>query len=118
MIVSVDKGTTYTKTSTLVSFKSTIREYDNNELDFGQDKIIVQYNNKQYVIGEDGKTNTNLFKSQHGETKLLILTGIALSNPHQTTQNICLMTGLPVARIGYEKDTMQSLFQYTHNSKL
>ena len=55
MLIAVDKGTTYTKTSKQISFKSTIREYQDNELDFSQDKIIVEYNNKQYVIGEKGK---------------------------------------------------------------
>lgn len=116
MLIAVDKGTTYTKTSKQISFKSTIREYQDNELDFSQDKIIVKHNNKQYVIGEEGKTNTDLFKSQQEETKLLILVAIALSNPTEIKQQTDLITGLPIARIGYEKDDMKKLFQYTHNN--
>lgn len=114
-IISVDKGTAYTKTSELVNFKSTIRRYSENELNFSQDKIIVTYNNVKYVIGENGKTNTDLFKSQQDETKLLILTAIALSNPNQYRQNINLVTGLPIGRIGYESEDMKNLFQYTSN---
>ena len=115
MIIAVDKGTTYTKTSKQISFKSTVREYQKGELNFSQNKIIASYNNKQYVIGEEGKTNTNLFKSQHEETKLLVLTGIVLSNPTEIRQYINLVTGLPIGRIGYEKEYMKNLFQHTHN---
>lgn len=115
MINAVDKGTAYTKTSELVSFKSTIREYREDELDFSQDKIIVDYNNKKYVVGSDGRTNTNLFKSEQEETKLLVLTGIALSNPNTQRIQTHLVTGLPIGRIGYERDNMKRLFQYTNN---
>ncbi len=115
MIIAVDKGTAYTKTSELINFKSTIREYQNNELDFSQDKIIVEYGNRQYVVGSEGKTNTNLFKSEQDETKLLVLTGIALSSSNYDKIQTHLVTGLPIGRIGYEKDNMKRLFQYTSN---
>lgn len=115
-IISVDKGTAYTKTSKLISIKSTIREYRSDELNFSQDKIIVEYMNKKYVIGENGKTNTNLFKSEQDETKLLILTAIALSNPTEIRQRTHLITGLPIGRIGYERDSMKRLLQYTTNN--
>lgn len=114
-IIAVDKGTAYTKTSKLISIKSTIREYHSNELNFSQDKIIVEHLNKKYVVGEHGRTNTNLFKSEQDETKLLVLTAIALSNPNESYQRINLVTGLPIGRIGYERDTMKKLFQYTSN---
>ena len=114
-ILAVDKGTTYTKTSNLTSIKSTIREYRKDELNFSQDKVIVEHHNKKYVIGEDGRTNTDLFKSEQDETKLLILTAIALSNPNQTYQHINLITGLPIGRVGYERDAMKRLFQFTSN---
>lgn len=116
MIIAVDKGTAYTKTSELISFKSTIRKYSDNELNFSQDKIIVEYDKKKYVIGSNGKTNTNLFKSKHDETKLLVLTAIALSYPEESRIQTHLVTGLPIGRIGYEKDDMKRLFQYTHNA--
>lgn len=116
MINGVDKGTAYTKTSELISFKSTIREYKESELDFSQDKIIVEYDNKKYVIGGNGKTNTNLFKSEQSETKLLILTGLALSFPNLARIQTHLVTGLPIGRIGYERDSMKELFQYTNNA--
>lgn len=115
MIIAVDKGTAYTKTSELISFKSTIRNYNDNELDFSQDKIVVEYNKRKYVIGGSGKTNTNLFKSEHDETKLLVLTGIALSYPYNIRLQTHLITGLPIGRIGYERDNMKRLFQYTNN---
>lgn len=114
-VIAVDKGTAYTKTSSLISFKSTVREYREDELNFSQDKIIVEYHNKKYVIGEDGRTNTNLFKSEQEETKLLVLTGIALSKPMKPYQRVHLVTGLPIGRIGYERDNMKKLFQYTTN---
>lgn len=115
MTIAVDKGTTYTKTSALINFKSIIREYHDDEILFCQDKIIVRYNNKPYVIGENGKTNTDLFKSKHEETKLMILTAIALSYPHQTKIKTDLITGLPIGRYGYERKEMNSLLQYTRN---
>ena len=115
MIVAVDKGTTYTKTSDMFSIKSVVREYQPTELNFSQDKIIVEYKNNQYVVGEKGKTNTNLFKSQQEETKLLILTAIALSNPSEIRRKTHLVTGLPIGRIGYERDSMKNLFQNTSN---
>lgn len=114
-VIAIDKGTAYTKTSSLVNFKSTIREYHSDELDFCQDKIIVEHNNKIHVIGESGRTNTDLFKSQQEETKLLVLTGIALSNPNETRQHTHLVSGLPIGRIGYEGNSMKNLFQYTSN---
>lgn len=114
-IIAVDKGTAYTKTSELISFKSTIREYNSKELNFDQDKIIIEFLNKQYVIGENGRTNTNLFKSQQEETKLLILTSIALSYPKERYLKAHLTTGLPIGRVGYEKENMKKLFQYTSN---
>ena len=113
-IIAIDKGTAYTKSSELIGFKSTIREYRDDELNFSQDKIIVEYLNKKYVIGEDGKTNTNLFKSEQEETKLLVLTAIALSNETQKIQTH-LITGLPIGRMGYEGEIMKRLFQYTSN---
>lgn len=114
-IIAIDKGTAYTKSSELISFKSTIREYRNDELNFSQDKIIVEYLNRKYVIGEDGRTNTNLFKSEQDETRLLVLTSIALSNPNQQRQITSLITGLPIGRMEYERNTMKRLFQYTSN---
>lgn len=115
MIIAVDKGTAYTKTSELISFKSTIRKYDENEINFSQDKIIVEYFDNKYVIGNDGKTNTNLFKSEQEETKLLILTTIALSVRLPKIQTH-LVTGLPIGRVGYERENMKRLFQYTSNN--
>lgn len=114
-IIAVDKGTAYTKTSSLINFKSTIREYREDELNFSQDKIIVEHLNKKYVVGEGGRTNTNLFKSEQEETKLLVLIGIALSNPAQSYHKTHLITGLPIGRIGYERDNMKKMFQYTTN---
>lgn len=116
MIIAVDKGTTYTKTSELISFKSTIREYRTDEIDFCQDKIITKYNGKTYVMGEKGKTNTDLFKSKHEETKLMILTAIALSHPYKTNIRTHLITGLPIGRYGYERKEMNNLLQYTRNN--
>lgn len=115
MIIAVDKGTTYTKTSDMFSIKSVIREYKPTEINFSQDKTIVEYKNNDYVIGEDGKTNTNLFKSQQEETKLLVLTAIALSNPLEIRKKVHLMTGLPIGILGYEGDNMKNLFQNTSN---
>lgn len=113
MIIAVDKGTTFTKTEK-ISFKSTVREYKDNEIDFSQDKIVVEYENKKYVIGDKGKTNTDLFKSKHEETKLLILTAIALSNP-TPIQKVKLITGLPIGRYAEEREDMIKLFQSTRN---
>lgn len=114
MIIAVDKGTTFTKTEK-ISFKSTIREYRSDEIDFAQDKIMVEYNNKKYIIGEKGKTNTNLFKSHQEETKLLILAALALENQLETRQKVRLITGLPIGRYAVEKEHMKKLFQHTKN---
>jgi len=114
MIIAVDKGTTFTKTEN-ISFKSTIREYKEDEINFSQDKIIVKYNNKKYVIGDKGKTNTDLFKSKQEETKLLILTAIVLDNPEEPIKRVKLVTGLPIGRYAEERYNMIKLFENTKN---
>lgn len=48
MTIAVDKGTTYTKTSDMFSIKSVVRKYQPTELNFSQDKIIVEYINNKY----------------------------------------------------------------------
>lgn len=115
-IIAIDKGTTYTKSSKSIIIRSTVREYEENEINLGGKKNIAEYEGKIYVVGERGAIRPNLFKSEHEETRLLVLTAIALSYPHNPNINVNLITGLPIGRYGYEKDSMNKLFRHTKNA--
>lgn len=112
-LIGVDRGTAEINTSEEISFRATVRKYKNDEIVLnGDSKIIVEFEGDKYVIGEKGKTSTEMFKSKSKETKLLILTAIALGYPNQFIQTN-LITGLPIQRYAEDKEEMKDLFANT-----
>lgn len=109
-ILGVDKGTTYTKTDRGLIIRSTVRTYRKNEVLLDNDKTIVEYEGNKYVIGEKGNYSTDLMKSQHENTKLLILTTIGLSYPDRFIE-ANIITGLPIALYSSQKRQMKDMLQ-------
>lgn len=118
-MLGIDKGTTYTKTDKGLLIRSTMRSYRDNEVLLDDDKTIVEYEGAKYVIGEKGNYSTDLMKSEHENTKLLILAAVGLSVPDNfITTNI--VTGLPIALYSSQKNQMKELLRmnYTHQIKI
>jgi len=109
-VLGVDKGTTYTKTDRGLIIRSTVRTYRKNEVLLDNDKTIVEYEGNKYVIGEKGNYSTDLMKSQHENTKLLILTTIGLSYPDRFIE-ANIITGLPIALYSSQKRQMKEMLQ-------
>lgn len=114
-MLGVDKGTTYTKTDKGLIIRSTVRSYRDNEVLLNDNKTIVEYEGKKYIIGEKGNYSTDLMKSKHENTKLLILTSIGLSFPDDYISTD-IVTGLPIALYSSQKNQMKELLKrnYTH----
>jgi plasmid segregation protein ParM len=113
-MIGVDKGTTYTKTDQKICIKSTIREFQENDISLQNDKLLLEMDNKKWIIGERGNYSTDLMKSQHFNTKALILTAIARSTPEECIITD-IVTGLPIALYSSQKQLMKNLFQDTTN---
>lgn len=110
MMIGVDKGTTYTKTDRGIIIRSTVRSYRENEVLLNEDKSIVEYEGSKYIIGEKGNYSTDLMKAKHNNTKLLILTAIALSNQEDYISTP-IVTGLPIGLFSSNKNDMKGLFR-------
>lgn len=109
MFISVDKGTTYTKNNKGIMIRSTIRRKKENEIDLDENKIIIKYENEEYVIGEKGKFETDLEKASQEYTKHFILTSIGLSFNEEEIQTN-LITGLPIALYANQATLFKELF--------
>lgn len=114
IIKGIDRGTTYTKDEQRHILKSTVREFKDDEivLDSSQ-KIIVEFENKKYIVGEIGNSEVDLMKSTHKHTKLLILTILGLYSKNHLL-DCKLVTGLPIGLYSKQKEEMKYLF---HNKE-
>lgn len=114
-MLGVDKGTTYTKTDKGLILRSTVRAYRENEVLLNEDKTIVEYEGKKYIIGDQGNYSTDLMKSQHENTKLLILAAVGLSFPDNFISTE-IVTGLPIALYSNQKQQMKDMLRrnFTH----
>ena len=95
MIIGVDVGYTYTKTATKEGediFRSTIRE---GSLDINK-SITIEYQGKEYTIGEKGSYSVDLNKTQEETFLICLYTAIAKAMQYNS-DGIDLVTGLPVA---------------------
>jgi plasmid segregation protein ParM len=115
MIIGVDVGYTYTKTATKEGtdiFRSTIRE---GSLDINK-SIILEYQGREYTIGEKGSYSVDLNKTQDETFQLCLYTAIAKAMIYNS-DNINLVTGLPVAYYSKQKqilrDTLEEREIYT-----
>lgn len=105
MIIGVDVGYTYTKTATKEGtdiFRSTIKE---GSLDINK-SITVEYQGKEYTIGEKGSYSVDLNKTQDETFLLCLYTAIAKSMQYNS-DNINLITGLPVAYYSKQKQILR-----------
>lgn len=105
MIIGVDVGYTYTKSCTnegIDIFRSTIREgsFDINK------SIIIEYQGKEYTIGEKGSYSVDLNKTKDETFLLCLYTAIAKAMKYQA-ENIDLVTGLPVAYYSKQKQFLR-----------
>jgi len=109
-VLGVDKGTTYTKTDRGLIIRSTVRTYRKNEVLLDNEKNIVEYEGSKYIVGEKGNYSTDLMKSQHENTKLLILTAVGLSFTDRFIETN-IVTGLPIALYSSQKQQMKDMLQ-------
>lgn len=111
MIIGIDKGSAYTKTSKDVIIKSTVREFGDNDINLN-DSLFVQLNGEKYFIGGQGSFATDLNKAEHTNTKILTYTAIAESfeAPFIRTN---LVLGLPIGHYSRNKAKMKELFMDT-----
>ncbi|MGV8168149.1 MAG: hypothetical protein ACLKAL_11970 [Alkaliphilus sp.] len=108
-IIGVDKGSSYTKTSTGFSVKSTVRELNENDLVLNG-SMTIELEGKKYITGEEGNFATDLSKADHEETKILTLTAIANSFPGEYIKT-SLVVGLPIGNFSRQKDKMKKIFE-------
>ncbi len=105
MIIGVDVGYTYTKTAIKEGtdiFRSTARE---GSLDINK-SITVEYQGKEYTIGEKGSYSVDLNKTQDETFLLCLYTAIAKAMQYNS-DNINLVTGLPVAYYSKQKQILR-----------
>lgn len=109
MILGIDKGSAYTKT-TKHKIKSIVRKsYDNFDIEnIDRKGLHIILNDENYIIGEKGNFATDLLKSQHQNTEILIKTAIALSTT-ETNTNVSLVVGLPIAQHSKQKDRFKNM---------
>lgn len=114
-MLGIDKGSTYTKTDRKLCTRSTIRKYRENDIVLDDDKIILEMDGQKYIIGEKGSYSTDLMKSQHFNTRALILLTIGLSYPQDEWITTDIVTGLPIGLYSSQKQLMKETFQGTNN---
>jgi plasmid segregation protein ParM len=105
MIIGVDVGYTYTKTATKDGediFRSTVKE---GSLDINK-SITVEYECKEYTIGEKGSYSVDLNKTQDETFLLCLYTAIAKAMQNNSDE-VDLVTGLPVAYYSKQKQVLR-----------
>lgn len=107
MIIGIDKGTTYTKDNNGNIIQSTTREVSDEILLEGN--LIVEFEEKKYIVGEKGNYSTDLSKAEHSNTRLLAYTIIGLGNSSNYIKTNVVL-GLPIGLYSRNKDKMKNLF--------
>jgi plasmid segregation protein ParM len=105
MIIGVDVGYTYTKTATKDGeniFRSTVKE---GSLDINK-SITVEFQGREYTIGEKGSYSVELNKTQDETFQICLYTAIAKAMQHNSDE-IDLVTGLPVAYYSKQKQILK-----------
>lgn len=109
MIIGVDKGSAYTKTSKEFMVKSTVRKLDENDISINSNDV-VEFCGDRYIIGEEGDFATDLMKQKHNNTKILVYTAIAQSFDKDYIKTD-LVLGLPIGLFSRHKNEMNELFE-------
>lgn len=71
MIIAVDKGTTYTKSSGLISFKSTVREYQTDEMNYTELKEELKPYELEDLLNLKEFESLNLIKTKDGYARFI-----------------------------------------------
>lgn len=108
-MLGFDKGTTYSKLSNEFIIKSTLKEVDDHDVIL-DNKNILEYEGHKYIIGETGEYSTDLMKSQHQNTLLLLLASLGLNSKDEYIEEE-IVTGLPIGLFSKQKEQMKELFR-------
>ncbi len=95
MIIGVDVGYTYTKFCTETNediFRSTVEE---GAKEINKESIIVEYEGKQFTVGDKGAYSVDLNKIEDRTFKICLITAIAQAMKYNA-EEINLVTGLPI----------------------
>lgn len=112
-MIGVDKGTTYTKTDKQLCIRSTIRKFQENDIILNEDKILFEMDGQKWIVGEKGNYSTDLMKSKHLNTKIMVLLTLGMSFPDEYIITD-LVTGLPIGLYSTQKQYMKSMFHNTN----
>lgn len=113
MIIGIDKGSSYTKTDKGLCIRSTVKKYEDDIL---KENSFIEIDNKKYVVGEEGSFATNLMKSEQDNTKILVLSVIAMSV--EEFAEVSIVLGLPIGQYSKQKQNMKRLFSTWTNYKI
>ncbi|WP_432408536.1 hypothetical protein [Wukongibacter sp. M2B1] len=108
MIIGIDKGSAYTKTSKDVIIKSTVRDLSEDDINLN-DSLFIEMDGEEHFVGGEGSFATDLKKAEHKSTRILTYTAIAKSF-EETLINTDLVLGLPIGHYSRNKDKMKELF--------
>lgn len=110
MVIGIDKGSTYTKSSKGIILKSTVRPYYDNEVNLNNEMNIVEIFREKFVVGGIGNYSTDLMKAQHEDTRILTYTAIAKSLDEEYIKTSVIL-GLPIGLYSKQKSKMKELFK-------
>ncbi len=107
MILGLDNGCHYTKTSTGVMFPSTVSK--GKDIDINADTIQANINGTDYIVGaQDGVYVADNNKIDSLVTEICTFTAIAKSFPDVKTIDCNIVAGLPVAYYSKQKKDFKS----------
>ncbi|NPV45243.1 MAG: ParM/StbA family protein [Firmicutes bacterium] len=109
MIIGVDNGYTYTKTSTGIIFPSIVSR--DESMDINEGRLEVEINGTRYLVGDSARLGEYTFavdlnKVDHENTMVCILTALAMST-QRNLEDYQIITGLPVSQYGKQKEELR-----------
>lgn len=107
MIIGVDVGNYSLKTTSKITIKSLVNTQEN----ILGSKIILEYDNQKFIIGE-GTFESEINKSSKENFIPLLYTGIALSSQDKINQVVC---GLPINQFARDREAVENLI---NNNKI
>lgn len=122
MIIGVDNGYTYTKTSTGIIFPSIVSKADEEGMDINEGKLEVEYEGKKYMVGDSAKLGEYTFavdldKTDHENTMVCILTALAMSMK-RNVEEFQVITGLPVGLYAKQKEALKEKLMHKGHLKI
>lgn len=106
MIIGIDNGYAFTKTSEGVIFPSTIKS--GKDIDINKDSLNVEIDGIDYVVGaNNGQYVTDNNKTDSLVTKICTFAAIAKSFPNLVKIETKVVVGLPIAYYSSQKDAFK-----------